>query len=138
MENFDLRKKLSFMKDEMELKTKTKNLTYKSFQRQQYKYELPATLARIILKATLSIIDVKMNYKLKYVNNWKCRLCSTEEECYSHIFTCKEYGEDIKDTTKELNGLDPNCIFGEKHRRLQQSCSVHIKGIRNLGGESYQ
>ena len=47
------------------------------------------------------------------VNNWKCRLCDTEEESYSHLFTCKEYGEDIKEITKGLNGLDMNCIFRE-------------------------
>ena len=73
------------------LKTKTKNLTYKSFKRQQYIYELPTTLARIIFKTRLSMIDMRMNYKSKYVNNWKCRLCGTEEESYSHLFTCKEY-----------------------------------------------
>ena len=59
------------------------------------------------------MIDVKVNYKSKYVNNWKCRLCGTEEESYSHLFTRKEYGEDTKEITEGLNGLDPNCIFGE-------------------------
>ena len=59
------------------------------------------------------MIDMKMNYKSKYVNNWKCILCGTEEESYSHLFRCKEYGEDIKEITEGLNGLDPNCISGE-------------------------
>ena len=47
------------------------------------------------------MIDVKMNYKSKCVNNRKCRLCDTEEESYSQLFTCKEYGEDIKKLSKD-------------------------------------
>ena len=43
------------LKDKLELKTKAKNLTYKSFKRQQHIYKLPATLARIIFKARLSM-----------------------------------------------------------------------------------
>ena len=60
------------------------------------------------------MIDVKINYKSKYANNWKCRLCGTVEESYSHLFTCKEgYGDDIKEINEGLKGLDPNCIFEE-------------------------
>ena len=83
------------------------------------------------------MIYVKINYKSKYVNNWKCRLCGTEEESYSHLFTSKEYGEDSKEIAEGLKGMDANCIFG-KHKRIQKSCSVHIRRIRNSGGESYQ
>ena len=127
------------LKDKLQLKTKTKNLTYKSFKRQQYIYELSAALARIILKERLSMIDVKVNYKSKYANNWKCRLCGTDEEGYSHLFTCKEYGDDIKEINEGLKGLDPNCIFGENTEDLnEKSCSVHIKNVRNTGEESYQ
>ena len=126
------------LKYKLELKTKTKNLTYMSFKRQQYKYELPATLARIIFKARLSMIDMKMNYQSKYVNNWKCRLCGTEEESYSHLFTCKEYGEDNKDITEGLNGLDPNCIFGENTKdsnRVAQCISKELQIQENLTRE---
>ena len=35
--------------------------------------------------------------------NWKCSLFGTEEESYSHLFICKEYGEDIKEITEGLN-----------------------------------
>ena len=120
------------LKDKLELKTKTKNLTYKSLRRQQYIYEIPATLARIIFKARLSMINVKMNYKSKYVNNWKCRLCGTEKESYSHLFTCKEYGEDIKEITEGLDGLDPNCIFGENTEDLNRvaQCISKVSEIR--------
>ena len=34
------------LKDKLELKTKTKNLAYKSFKRQQYTYELPAYISK--------------------------------------------------------------------------------------------
>ena len=61
-----------------------------------------------------TLLELGMNYKSKYVNNWKCRLYSTEEESYSHLFTCEEYGEDIEEITKGLNELDPNCIFQRK------------------------
>ena len=84
------------------------------------------------------MIDVRMNYKSKYVNNWKCTFRGTEEESYIHLFTCTEYGENIKEVTEGLNGTGPELYIRSKHRRLQKSCSVHIKGIRNTGGESYQ
>ena len=102
------------LKDKLELKTKTKNLTYKSYMNYQLHQQ------GIIFKARLSMIDVKMNYKSKYVNNWKCRLCGTEEESSSHRFTCKEYREDIKEITKGLKGLDPNCIFGENTKDFER------------------
>ena len=78
------------------------------------------------------MIDVKTNYKSKYANNWKCRLCGTEEESYSHLFTCKEYGDDIKEINEGLKGLDPNCIFGENtedFKRVAQ-CISKILEIR--------
>ena len=74
------------------------------------------------------MIDVKMNYKSKYANNWKCRLCGTEEES----FTYKEYGDDIKKINEGLKGLDPNCIFGENtedFKRVAQ-CISKILEIR--------
>ena len=126
------------LEDKLELKTKTKNLTYKSIKRQQYIYELPATLARIIFKARLSMTDVKINYKSKYAKNWKCRLCGTEEESYSHLFTCKEYGDDIKEMNeglkalKALKALDPNCVFGENTEDVKRValCISEILEIR--------
>ena len=75
------------------------------------------------------MIDVKMDYKSKCVNNWKCRLCGTDEE-NCHFFTCKEYEEDIKEVTDGLNGLEPNCIFGENTEdlnRVAQSISKVLK-----------
>ena len=47
------------------------------------------------------MIGINMNYKSKYANNWKCRLCDTEEESYSHLFTCMEYGDDVKELMKD-------------------------------------
>ena len=78
------------------------------------------------------MIDVKMNYKSKYVANWKCRLSGTKEESYSHLFICKEYGEDIKEITEGLNGLDPNCIFGENTEDLNRvaQCTSKVLEIR--------
>ena len=66
------------------------------------------------------MIDVTMNYKSKYVNTWKCRLCGTEEESYNHLFTCKDYGEDIKEITEGFKGLDPNCIFGKNTKDFKR------------------
>ena len=119
------------LKDKLTLKTNTTNLTYKSFKRQQYIYELPATLERITYKARLSMIDMKMNYKAKYVNNWKYRLCSTEKESYSHLLTCKEYGEDIKEIIEGLRRLDTNCIFGEntEHFKRVAQCISNVLEI---------
>ena len=69
------------------------------------------------------------------MNNWKCRLCSTEEESYSHLFTCTSkypYGEDIKEITKRLNGLDPHCIFGENTENFNRvaQCISKVLEIR--------
>ena len=80
----------------------------------------------------LSMIDVKMNYKSKYVNNWKCRLCGTEEESYSHLFTCKEYGEEIQKITEGLKELDQNCIFVENTENFKRAaqCISKVLEIR--------
>ena len=78
------------------------------------------------------MIDVKMNYKSKYVNNWKCRLCGTEEESYSHLFTRKEYGDDIKEITEGWT----QTVYSEKTQKTSTELLSAIKGIRDPGGES--
>ena len=78
------------------------------------------------------MVDVKMNYKSKYVKNWKCRLCGTEEESYSHLFTCKKYGEDIKEVTKGLRDWTRTVYLEKTQKDLERvaHCISEVLEIR--------
>ena len=51
------------------------------------------------------MVDVKMNYKGKYVDQW-CVMCKTEEETTEHLFRCKVYKEKARHNLKWNNNGD--------------------------------
>ena len=45
---------------------------------------------KLMFKIKNRLIDVKTNFKKKYSNNLKCRLCSSPEESQAHLIECSE------------------------------------------------
>ena len=65
---------------EAQSKTKLKNLKYEFLERQQYVTKLLPKTARLVFKIRTSMIDVKTNFKSKYVDDITCRLCGLEDK----------------------------------------------------------
>ena len=45
-------------------------------------------VARVILRARLRMLDLKVNFKKKYDHNLNCPFCSAEPEEFDNIFMC--------------------------------------------------
>ena len=56
------------------------------------------------------MIDVKMNFRKKYGDDLKCRLCKETEESQSHLFSCTEVLID-KHIKNFLEGSTYNDLF---------------------------
>ena len=54
------------------------------------------------------MIDVKTNFKSKYVDDMTCRLCGLEEETFDHLFRCNKYQSKVKETLD--NRFNPKWI----------------------------
>ena len=75
-----------------------KNMTFKfeTFQPSAYYYIinimalLPPDVARVILRARLRMLDLKVNFKKKYEHNLNYPFCSLESEHFDHIFICPD------------------------------------------------
>ena len=63
-------------------------LKFKTFHLSAYLALLPPDVARVILRARLRMLDLKVNFKKKYDHNLNCPFCSSEPEEFDHIFMC--------------------------------------------------
>ena len=70
---------------------------------------LPKT-ARLVFKIRTSMIDVKTNFKPKYVDDMTCTLCGLQEETFDHLFRCNKYKSKVKETLD--NRFNPKWIYG--------------------------
>ena len=107
------------LKDKLELKTKTNNLTYKSFKRQQYIYELQATLTRIIFKARLPLIDVKMNYKSKYVKVGNVDYAVLKRNAFATSLHVRNMEKILKKLLKDQRDWT-RTVYSEKTRKTSK------------------
>ena len=64
------------------------HLKFETFHLSAYLALLPPDVARIILRARLRLLDLKMNFKKKYDHNLNRPFCSSELEEFDHIFMC--------------------------------------------------
>ena len=67
-----------------------------------YLTQLDPNLARLIFKAKTRMLDIKMNYKNKYRNNFECPFCLEENETFDHLFTCSD-GLEIPESIRDFN-----------------------------------
>ena len=59
--------------------------------------------------------DVKVNFKSKYKNNMKCRICKLEDEDFRHLFECVGY----RDKLNLDDDSDPEWINGNNLKRIE-------------------
>ena len=76
----------SRLTEECSCNRKTWHLKFETFQPSFYLALLPLDVARVILKARLRMLDLKVNFKTKYGHNLNCPFCSAEPEEFDHIF----------------------------------------------------
>ena len=74
--------------EECSYNRKTWHLKFETFHLSVYLALLPPDVARVILRARLRMLDLKVNFKKKYDNNLNCPFCSAEPDEFDHIFIC--------------------------------------------------
>ena len=65
---------------------------------------------RLMFKIQNRLSDVKTNFKKKYSNNLKCRLCSCPEESQAHLIECNELMDD-KEVKTAIEGFAYEDLF---------------------------
>ena len=65
------------------------HLESETFQRSAYLALLPPDVARVLLRARLPMLDMKMDPKKKDECNLNCPFCNVESEHFDHIFASK-------------------------------------------------
>ena len=78
----------SQLTEECSYNRKTWHLKFETFHLSAYLALLPPDVARVILRARLRMLDLKVNFKKKYGHNLNCPFCSAEPEEFDHIFMC--------------------------------------------------
>ena len=78
----------SQLTEECSYNRKTWHLKFETFHLSAYLALLPPDVARVILRARLSMLDLKVNFKKKYYNNLNCPFCCAEPEEFDHNFMC--------------------------------------------------
>ena len=107
---------------ESENNKKIKNIKYKKLELQKY---LKSNLfsnknTEILLKLRSRTIDVKMNFKTKYLNNTECSLNGcTQDESQEHIFqNCSQLLQKFDINYRKLN-IKYEDIFRNTRRQIQ-------------------
>ena len=65
---------------------------------------------KLMFRIRNRLIDVKLNFRKKYGDDLKCRLCREPEESQSHLFSCTEVLND-KHSKNSLEGYTYNDLF---------------------------
>ena len=63
------------------------------------------------------MIDVKTNFKSKYVDDMTCRLCGLEEETFDHLLRCNKYKSKVNETIG--NRFNPKWIYGNSIEQMK-------------------
>ena len=108
------------MRNEMEGKTKTKNLVTESFSLKSYFNEKSLTKTREIFRIRTNMNELKGNFKNDTKNKHAgvmCVACGTEEEVNTHVMVCSHY-EDLRQGLNFSKNEDLVRFFrGVKDRR---------------------
>ena len=94
---------------------------------------LSIELKKLMFRIKNRLIDVKTNFKGKYKDNLKCRLCDNPEESQPHLVECSEIvsNDEVKNA---LEGFSYNDIF-TTNLQVQThllSAWIRIMKIRNI------
>ena len=67
---------------------KTSHLRYSRLKTSKYLHELDPQFARVISRAKVRILDLKINFKKKYAQDLSCPFCRHDQETFEHVFSC--------------------------------------------------
>ena len=67
---------------------KTSHPTYSRLKTSKYLHELDPQHARVIFRAKVRILDLKINFKKKYAQDLLCPFCRHDQETFEHVFSC--------------------------------------------------
>ena len=67
---------------------KTSHLTYSRLTPSKYLLELDPQHARVIFRAEVRILDLKINFKKKSAQDLLCPFCRHDQETFEHVFSC--------------------------------------------------
>ena len=67
---------------------KTSHLIYSRLKTSKYLHELDPQHARVIFRAEVRILDLKINFKKKYAQDLLCPFCRHDQETFEHVFSC--------------------------------------------------
>ena len=67
---------------------KTSHLTYPRLKTSKYLHELDPQHARVIFRAKVRILDLKINFKKKHAQDLLCPFCRLDQETFEHVFSC--------------------------------------------------
>ena len=92
------------LKAECQSKSRTKNLTYKEFETQNYIKTMSPRTAKTVFKCRSKTLNIKDHMKFSH-NDTLCRWCGMSDETLDHVINC---GEETKlvDTEENLNLLN--------------------------------
>ena len=91
--------------------SKSTHLTYsKEMQPYLRNESLTSDLKKLMFRLKNRLINVKINFKEKYKNDLKCRLCAVAEESQQHLVECSEILRD-SDIKNSLDGFKYEDIF---------------------------
>ena len=71
---------------------------------------LPIESKKLMFRLKNRLIDVKTNFKRKYKDDLKCRLCQNPEESQPHLVVCREIVSD-EEVNNTLEGFSYNDVF---------------------------
>ena len=105
---------------ELSSNRKTNHITYQHFSLKpnDYLLQLPSHLARLVFKAKIRTLDIRVNYKRKYKNGLHCPFCSEYDERFEHIFKCNaglRVPKQLKDFTLQSFSMAPSCREASKN-----------------------
>ena len=63
-------------------------MTYSRLKTSKYLHELDPQHARVIFRAKVRILDLKINFKKKYAQDLLCPFCRHDQETFEHVFSC--------------------------------------------------
>ena len=66
---------------------KTSHLTYSRLKSSKYLHELDPQHARVIFRAKVRILDLKIIFKKKYAQDLLCPFCRHDQETLEHVFS---------------------------------------------------
>ena len=112
-------------------KSKKYNSMTLNLKKKHYLKFLPPILAMTILKSRTGMIELKTNYKNKYLTT-KCRKCNIEEEELKHVLLCNNTinhpeMELINQITEIINNLE-----SETEEKIYKTASLIAREVQKL------